>query len=399
VWEASALAAAGHDVVLMGPVLTEQHAAEDEELLKGAAWQYLQTVDLRAKHSSQARRLMLRGMRRLGGEAVRYTGIQLADSLGYGVRQTLDLVGRMPWDLHIGHQEVGCWTSWRLAKRGRRVAADFEDWYSRDLLPAAQKTRPLRLLQECEHFLLHHASYVSTTSHAMAAAMQHACGGKSPEVVYNLFPWGGRTALDNLILDRVDKTKPSLHWVSKVIGPGRGLELLFEALKAVTTPVEVHLRGAHSQQSAAELRNRFPEIHGHRLFLHGPCPARQLLSRISEHDIGLALELNHPASRDLTVTYKLFHYLVGGLAVIATDTRGQAEIAASIPDAVTVASQGDPYDLASKINELVINKQRLVAAKAAALAAAETRFCCERQAPAVASAVERALARNADTAS
>ena len=225
----------------------------------------------------------------------------------------------------------------------------------------------------------------------MALAMQRAYGGQLPEVVYNAFPWEERRTLDNLTLDRVDKTKPSLHWVSKVIGPGRGLELLFDALKSVATPVEVHLRGTHSKQTAAELRSRFPEDQGHRLFLHNPCPARQLLSRIAEHDIGLALELSQPASRDLTVTYKLFHYLVAGLAVVATNTSGQAEIAASISEAVVLANQQDPHDLASKINELVSNKQRLVAARAAALAAAKTRFCWEQQAPVVVQSAQRAL--------
>ena len=169
--------------------------------------------------------------------------------------------------------------------------------------------------------------------------------------------------------------------------------MLFDALKSVATPVEVHLRGTHSKQTAAELRSRFPGIRDTGFFFT-PCPARQLLSRIAEHDIGLALELSQPASRDLTVTYKLFHYLVAGLAVVATNTSGQAEIAASISEAVVLANQQDPHDLASKINELVSNKQRLVAARAAALAAAKTRFCWEQQAPVVVQSAQRALAQN-----
>ena len=40
--------------------------------------------------------------------------------------------------------------------------------------------------------------------------------------VENAFPWEERRTLDNLTLDRVDKTKPSLHWVSKVIGQAEG---------------------------------------------------------------------------------------------------------------------------------------------------------------------------------
>ena len=227
----------------------------------------------------------------------------------------------------------------------------------------------------------------------MAAAMRQAYGGQLPEVVYNVFPWSERNSIDNRTLDRVDKTMPSLHWVSKVIGPGRGLELLFEALKSVITPVGVHLRGSHNGQIAATLHSQFPTVQGHRLFLHQPVPAKELLSRISEHDIGLALELSQPPSRDLTITYKFFHYLLGGLAVVATDTTGQTEIADSIPDAVSIASQANPKDLAITITGLVSNKRRLVAAKAAALAVAETRFSWEQQLPHLVQSVERALAQ------
>ena len=96
--EASALTAAGHDVLLVGPILTDQHAAEDDELLRGVAWKYHSTIDLRPRQSTRAHTLALRGVRRLAAAAVRYTGIQLADSLGYGVRKTLDLVEGMSWD-------------------------------------------------------------------------------------------------------------------------------------------------------------------------------------------------------------------------------------------------------------------------------------------------------------
>ena len=61
-----------------------------------------------------------------------------------------------------------------------------------------------------------------------------------------------------------------------------------------------------------------------------------MLSRIAEHDIGFAGEQNYCRSRDLTVTNKILHYLLGGLAVIASDTAGQRQIAAQAGEAVRV---------------------------------------------------------------
>ncbi len=60
--------------------------------------------------------------------------------------------------------------------------------------------------------------------------------------------------------------------------------------------------------------------------MHPLIPANELLSRVAEHDIGLALELRQPDSRNLTVTYKFLHYLLAGLAVVASDTAGQSEV-------------------------------------------------------------------------
>jgi glycosyltransferase involved in cell wall biosynthesis len=389
--EASALAGGGHDVLVLGPIFAEAQAAEDEQLWRNAPWRYVRTADLRPTRANRFQRFKLRAARRCGAGALQYAGIELAESIGYGIRDTLERVRHTSWDLHIGHQEVGCWISYRLLKEGRRVGADFEDWYSRDLLPEAQRGRPNRLLRKCEQALLKGASHLSTTSCAMAAAMQQAYKGRLPTVIYNVFPWNDRHSTDNRVADRVEPSKPSLHWVSQTIGPGRGLEMLWQALALVAIPVEVHLRGSCSAQMKSELEHSFPSRQGHTLFIHAAVPANELLSRISEHDIGLALERGQPDSRDLTVTYKFFHYLLAGLAIVATSTKGQLEIATAVPDAVKVCRQGDAKDMAKKITDLLADPGRLASAKEAARNAAETRFCWERQAPLLLESVERAL--------
>ena len=104
-----------------------------------------------------------------------------------------------------------------------------------------------------------------------------------------------------------------------------------------------------------------------------------MLSRIAEHDIGLATEEYRPDSRNLTITNKILQYLLGGIAVIASDTAGQKEVAAVVPDAVFLFKNYNSDDLSSKINALIGDKATLEKAKKSALAIATSKFCWEQQ--------------------
>src|SRR5690606_3763044 len=117
-----------------------------------------------------------------------------------------------------------------------------------------------------------------------------------------------------------------------------------------------------------------------RVFVHPTVPNAELLSRIAEHDIGLALETDQIPSRDLTVTNKLFQYMQAGIAVIATSTPGQREIFASAPRIGALGANGNAGELASAIEHLVADPARLAAAKTASLEAAREMYCWERQA-------------------
>jgi len=388
--ECAALASAGYEVTVLGPLLSDELATQDAELMSAANSSYRVSVDLRGAHS-RISPLVLRAKHRLGMTAARLFSWNVSDSLGLGPSKTLSIAKGMKADLYISHLELGSWVGCQLAKQGRRVGADFEDWYSRDLLPADQAFRPLRLLEQCERFLLTNGTHITTTSMAMAEALANAYGSSKPTVIYNCFPWRDRVNLDSQRKDRPDRSKPSLHWVSQTIGKGRGLEMLCQALQGVDTPVAVHLRGACSAAAEQWLEDLFPKHQGHTLHLHGLVPVRELISRVAEHDIGLALEPKTPANKNLTASNKIFLYLLAGLAVVATDTAGKKEVASAAPSAVTMYRSGDPASLAEQLNNLLNDPKRLARAKAAALVAAETRFPWERQARILQESVGNAL--------
>ncbi|MEM8598289.1 MAG: glycosyl transferase family 1 [Bacteroidota bacterium] len=385
--EASALSEAGHRAVVLGPATHEDLAEEDAVLAQQGGFEHRFAVDLRPGAAGRDRH---RIVRRAATEAVARLGLQRPESLGYGVRVLLAAARREQADLTIGHQEVGVYVVAQLLREGVRVGADIEDWHSEDQLAEWQR-RPRRLLRASEAAVLREAAYTMTTSHALAEALAATYAAPKPAVVYNAFPWAERTDLDALAKDRPDRTLPSLHWVSQTVGPGRGLSVLFDALALVSQPVAVHLRGRVGDADRIWLDDRFPTAPGHRLFTHDLVSPAELLSRIAEHDVGLALEETEPASRNLTVTNKILHYLLGGLAVVATDTAGQVEIAERAPDAVSLCRSGDAESLAEAIGSFLSSSERLAAAKAAALRAAESRFSWEQQRPVLVRTVEQAL--------
>lgn len=384
--EATALCEAGHRVTVLGPATDPQLSELDAALVREGGFEHHVVVDVQPGSPTRTRHRLVR---RLAVEGVSRFGWQRAEALGYGVQTTLRAAREVDADLIIGHQEVGVYVAAQLLREGYRAGADIEDWHSEDQL-LSRPQRPQRILRESEASVLRLGFHVTTTSESLARALADRYRAPTPSVLYNAFPWSDREAMDRGKKDRHDLALPSLHWVSQTIGPGRGLELLCEALALVERPVQVHLRGGSDARTEAWLRARFPSDRGHDLILHGLVSPGELLSRIAEHDVGLALEQKEPPSRDLTVTNKILHYLLGGLAVVATDTEGQREVERAAPGATRLCSL-DAASMARAINKLVVEPASLGAAKAAALQAAEDQFCWEQQVSILLESVHSAL--------
>lgn len=379
--EAVALAAQGYAVNM----LTTASLRDDDARLARRCGFSLASV--RRGAPSPAARLTARTARHLH----RAFGYETRWQLGHGLGALYRRARAARADLYLAHAEVGLWAAAGLQREGCRVAVDMEDWYSEDLLPEARAQRPLALLRELEAKLLRGAASATTTSMAMSAALADTYSCARPSVVYNAFAWSDRAAIDGLRRDRRDRRRPSIYWFSKTLGDGRGLEDLLAALHFVDADAEIHLRGDTIAGFEQRLRTLAPESWRDRIVLHGPVAADALLSRLVEHDIGFAGEQTYCRNKDLTASNKLLHYLLGGLAVVASDTQGQREVAAQAQGGILLYPPGDARALAGQLNALLASGERLAAAKDAALVAAKAQFCWERQEPVLLANVARAL--------
>jgi glycosyltransferase involved in cell wall biosynthesis len=392
--EAAALAEAGFDVEVLGAWTDAALAERDRELLRCCRFRFMPVVDFATPTpAARLRHQASRIRSKAGQSAYRSLGLANRWQLGHAYPALRRAALRQPADLYIAHSEPGLAVAAGLHRRNRRVGVAMEDWFSEDLPPNARHNRPVGLLRQLEGELLADGAFASCPSRAMSRVLAQEFDCPPPTVIYNAFAWAERGSLDGLYRDRPDRGQPSIHWFSQTIGPGRGLEDLLAALSQVTHLAEIHLRGSPVAGFAAWLAERAPETWRGRIFVHGLVPNHELLSRIAEHDIGFAGEMKFCRSRDLTVTNKLLQYLLAGLAVVASDTDGQREVAEQSGEAVLLYPSGEPGALAARLNALLGSRERLARAKAAALAAAEQSFCWERQKLVLLDGVSHALAQ------
>ena len=207
---------AGYDVTVVGVRNHMPSEPLDAELLRDAPFR-LKSLNLLpgsgpASFISRLKVKLLRDLAARGlGESVHALG---------PARELLNSAVANPADLTICHNEIALWVGVRLLNLGRKVAADFEDWYSEDLLSEDRRCRPIKLLRSLEHTLLARCRYVTTTSNALADALHARYGGQRAEVISNSFP----LQPDPFRQGEKPRSPPRFFWFSQTLGPGRGLE-------------------------------------------------------------------------------------------------------------------------------------------------------------------------------
>ncbi len=400
--EADALAAAGFQVHVIGGAYQADLEVRDAELASSRSWSYRPAYDLT---TSAVRRLWLKTQRRIG--ILLWTKLRRANvwQIFYGTGAMARAIDKIDADLTIAHWEAALPAVVVQLRRSKRVGIDMEDWFSEDLLPAARASRPIGLLKRYERELLCHGLHSSCTSDAMAEALVERYGCRRPLTIRNVFPakdresidgqWKDRPGLAKFVrgnefpFDRPASVPVSIHWFSQTVGPGRGLEELMAAANNLSGDFEIHLRG-ESKKYRKWLDSLPNDRLRGRLHLHPMVPNDELLSRITEHDIGYCGEPCEPANKNLTISNKFFQYLQGGLAVVATDTAGQREAAGEAPGAVSLVKAGDVRELRAALQASIDDRTKLTAMRAAAWEAGG-RLCWENEAGRLVEAVDEAL--------
>jgi glycosyltransferase involved in cell wall biosynthesis len=363
--ESIALARAGYIVEIINSGYSAKLFAEDFELIKAYNIKVQTISDLSKNNWKSFKDRMLK---KAGGWLVRYLHIENPYAIGYGVLRYLRVCKNSKADLYICHQELPLYVGIKLKEKGYNIAFDLEDWYSEDLLPESRKERPTSLLKEWERKALHTGSYCTTTSQALANELSKRYSCKAPGVIYNSF--SSRADLGNTKKEYSSPIK--LFWFSQTIGQGRGLEGFIDLLKNVTISCELHLLGAVSKGYKNILSSSISKPHS--IFFHHLVGSDELSDFIKQFDVGLALELKQPLSRNFTITNKLFQYIQAGLPVIASDTTGQREIFKNSKPGLLITNE----NVTKELNSWLSDPKELSNARDTAIHLS-TQYCWETQ--------------------
>jgi len=383
--EASTLGRAGYRVTVLTVASQQRYEAFDREILSDAPFRRVVVDHVSRGWTALARSLPSRAATWLARRVAHY-GLKSAQTLGPAGALS-HRARTLRADLTIVHNELGLRIGVERLRHGGRVAADIEDWHSRDLLPSAQISRPLRLLDRWEAILLRRAAYASTTSFVLASALQAAYGGSMPVVIRNSFP----IQPDPAVLPRPGP--PAFLWFSQTIGPGRMLEPFIEAWILTRLPSRLCLLGAVDSAYRTELMNRVPTERRRCVEFLPVVPPWELPSVIARHDIGLAIEDSVPENRNYTITNKILQYLNAGLAVLATGTAGQREVLAQAQGAGLILNLRDTGETVALLDALIANPERIAEMGASARKAAEAVFCWEKDEPRLLACVATALGK------
>lgn len=395
--EADAFATAGFHV----SVVAAQHASWvvewDLKLSQGKKWEFHAFRYDRSNFKTTYRWLksLLRQKAFLKmAETITFEG-SVAE-LAYGRLHTelLKLACKQRADLYIGHNPQALGVVCKTAEKTRALAAyDFEDYYLGQFTEEQHKSLSFRLLSYLEAKYLPRLVYTTASSLGIAHAIEEQSRILKPVEIYNVFPWLDRLSLDGLIKDR-QGPELSIYWFSQIISLDRGLLDVIRASAFLSKPVQIHLRGHISSAVKNEILSLMGQsLLKHKLFFHEPVEPHELLSRAVEHDVGLSSELNYLANRDLCVTNKLFIYLLAGIAVAATNTKGQRTVLNTCSDSGFLYPIGDYKSLAKLLQTYIDFPDILKKSKEAALRAAKDRWNWEMESQRLISLVQSISSR------
>ncbi len=396
--EADALAAAGHNVHVVGAHWVDWATEADAALVAGRRWTF-SVVDWRRGSRPGlwwSSRLRQHAARRICGVLGPRRGV--ADRALTRVAPELAReVERHPADLFIAHN-LGALPIAIDAARQRNVPVGFdaEDFHSGQLSPARE---PLlhAITESIERRCLPACDYVTAAAPLIADAYASLCHIATPAVILNVFPRRFRPA--SVAASRpgsADRDRLRLYWFSQTIGPDRGLEDAVAAVGLLGDPrVELHLRGRWQDGYERRLRQHAAGagVRDERLVAHATADPDSMVALAADMDVGLALE--PPASRnnDILWSNKAFTYLLGGIPVVLSRTTGQTALASLFGDAAVTYSPGNAAELAAALERWTRNPAALTAARDLAWRLGEDRYNWEVEAPRFLSIVSEVLDR------
>lgn len=228
--------------------------------------------------------------------------------------------------------------------RGAKLVFDSMEFHSD--MGDGQSNLVRRVVREIEAAYLPQCDLVFASSPEVAEAIEQHYGVESVVPLYNAAP------VTNGLSSRLDDGRLHLYWRNATVGMSqRGLGDALEALTYLPDDVVLNVQGRPGSKLSM-LRRRVADLDLEgRVIIHAAFRAGDAVRAASPYSIGLCPERDTCANQRLTVSNKIFDYLMAGLAVVSSNLPG---LAAIIEDsgAGVLYRAGDARDLADRIQSL-----------------------------------------------
>jgi hypothetical protein len=253
----------------------------------------------------------------------------------------------------VAHNVDTLLPAWRAAKAtGGTLVFDSMEFHSE--MGEGQTAGDRALTRKIERLCLPECALVTASSDLLADALSATYEIERPTPLYNTPP------VTNV---RVGPREGPLrlYWRNSTLGFGqRGLQDALTALTLLPPDVELHLRGKLGADDGRGLRSRIEHLRLEgRVFIHPPHLPAEAVACAAENDIGLCLEHSEVMNHHLTVSNKLFDYLMAGLAVVVSDLPPLRAVVERSGGGI-VYEPGSPESLANAVGQLRADPDRLL---------------------------------------
>lgn len=371
--EAHALYEAGLEITV---ITTRTFGHLEQPITQRIPWR-LQRIDLRSRLRWRLRRAVQIGLR----WAHSVTGVSGFADMGFSpfTAPLLTAALRTPADIYIAHYPAALPAAAAAARRhGARFAYDAEDFHPGDWPDDPRYNSERLLLRAIEQRYLPGCSHITAASPGIADAYAEAYGIPRPQVVLNVFPLD-RAPLGPTVRGNADPG-PSVYWFSQTIGPDRGLECAVRAIGRTKTCPHIYLRGTPARGYIEHLQEVAAQANAvGRLHILPPDEPDRMERLAAGYDIGLVAETAHTRNRDICLANKMFTYLLAGIPAIMSDTTAHRAFAAETGMTEYLYPVDDPDVLASILDQLLSDPDRLYAARAEAYQLGRERYNWDKE--------------------
>lgn len=370
---ANSLAIAGYDVTLVASEYMDCWIDVGKDLLAKRKWQYcpVNWHPITGSRLFSVSRIRHKAYREIVGRLPLSIASlpMLAKAACRVAPELIRVVASQPTDLVIGGTAGGLAVSGIAARAmDKPFALDLEDFHTAEQGDGVDGNQTHRLMAAIQDRLIHKTAFYTTSSRPIADCLAELYG-RRPLVLHNVFT----LPADKPRFGPSKSMSLKLLWFSQTVGPGRGLETVVEACLLVNRPIVLGLAGAMTplaHELVAKARRQGVVVE-----CLGTAPPDSLVDLCRKWDVGLAAEADASPNRQMcTVTNKMGTYLIAGIAIAASDTSGQREMAADLAEGAWYYPPGDAAKLAEGLRRWADDPALLETAKQRTWRAAQTRW-------------------------